>query len=177
MFTIDHFFIVAISLIFYSCLNVACSLLIKAPEYLSYKDSRDYIGQHISFVHSSIACFLSFVVYINDRGIDYESDFSYKYILVLGHSLGYFTYDMIYAEIFGVHDFAMRFHHICVMFGGYFLYYQDKGGSIGTLCVALTELSNPCMQMRLLLKNKKKDDSIQYKIAEKVFILTFVFNR
>lgn len=177
MLTVDHFITTAISLIFYSCLNVACTLKIKSPEHLSATEARDHIGQHISFVHSSLSCFLSLVVYIQDAGIDYESDFSYKYIFVMGHSMGYFTYDLIYAEIFGVHDLAMRFHHACVMVGGYALFFQDKGGSIGILCIALTELSNPCMQVRFILKARKEDNSRLCKISEVLFAALFVFNR
>jgi hypothetical protein len=177
MLSFDHFITAGISLLFYSCLNVSLSLTIKIPSHLDYKQSRDFIGQHISFVHSMIACILSLGVYLLNSGIDYESDFSFKYILVLGHSMGYFTYDMIYAEIFGVHDLAMRFHHVCVLIGGYTLYCQDKGGAIGVLCVGLTELSNPSMQTRLILKSKKMQESNLYKIAESTFAFIFTFNR
>jgi hypothetical protein len=177
MLSADHYIVAGISFLFYSFLNIFISTRISIPPNLNFMRSRDFIGQHISFIHSFLACLMSMVVYIRDQGIDYESDFSYKYILVLGHSMGYFTYDMIYAEIFGVHDLAMRFHHICVLIGGYTLYCQDKGGAIGVLCVGLTELSNPCMQIRLILKSRNEQDSTLYKIAELIFAVSFCFNR
>jgi hypothetical protein len=177
MLSTDHYIVAGISLLFYSFINIILSTKIKIPPHLNFKESRDFIGQHISFIHSCLACMMSLAVYIRDLGIDYESDFSYKYILVLGHSMGYFTYDMIYAEIFGFHDLAMRFHHVCVLIGGYTLYCQDKGGAIGVLCVGLTELSNPCMQIRLILKSKHETDTTLYKIAELIFAFSFSFNR
>jgi hypothetical protein len=177
IFSADHFITAAISTIFYSCLNIAFSLKISIPDHLSYKESRDYVGQHISLIHSLISCLLSFTVFVLDMGIDYESDFGYKYIFVMGHSMGYFTYDMIYAEIFGVHDTAMRFHHVCVLIGGYLLYFQEKGGSIGVLCIALTEMSNPPMQLRLVLKAKKQDHTWLYTVCELSFAALFSFNR
>ena len=177
MLTIDHYIVAGLSILFYTCINIALSMRISVPPHLNFKESRDYIGKHISFIHSFIACIMSLCVYVQDFGIDYESDFSYKYILVLGHSMGYFTYDMIYAEVFGVHDLAMRFHHICVLIGGYTLYCQDKGGAIGVLCIGLTELSNPSMQIRLILKSRKEQDRTLYKIAETTFAVSFSFNR
>jgi TLC domain len=172
----DHLIVVGTSLAFYSCLNVVFTLNITAPEHLSNKLARDYIGQHISLVHSVIACILSLRVYLQE-GIDYESDFTYPYIFVLGHSLGYFTYDMVYAEIFGVHDLPMRFHHVCVIIGGFSLYTQDKGGSIGALCLVITELSNPFMQLRLIMKTLKKDNTPLYTFIEVGFMFIFIFNR
>ena len=177
MLTIDHVITVTLSLIFYSILIIIYTSVIKRPQDMESKEYRDYIGQHISLTHSVIACILSLIVYIQDNGIDYESTFNYRYLVVFGHSMGYFAYDMIYAEIFGVHDLAMRFHHVCVLIGGTMFYTADNGGSVGILCIALTELSNPCMQVRLILKARKQEENLLYKISEIIFASVFIFNR
>jgi len=39
---------------------------------------------------------------------------------------------MIYAEIFGLHDWSMRAHHILVTIGGVNLMYSEFGGSPAT---------------------------------------------
>lgn len=36
---------------------------------------------------------------------------------------------MFYAEIFKLHDWAMRTHHISVLIGGFIMYMAENGGS------------------------------------------------
>jgi hypothetical protein len=42
---------------------------------------------------------------------------------LVGHSLGYFIYDTIYAEYYGVHDMAMRLHHAGAIVGTTAVYF------------------------------------------------------
>ena len=177
MITVDHFIVVFVSCLFYSCCNALCSIKVKVPESLKGKEARDYIGQHISLIHSAIASVLSIIIYIKDNGVQYEDQFEYRHVLLLGHSLGYMVYDSIYAELYGVHDLAMRFHHFCTVLGGSTLFIQDKGGSIACLCILITETSNPCMMMRHILKSQQKDHTLLFKTFELVFAGIFIFNR
>ena len=177
MFMALRIYVVAISAAAYSGLNLLCALKMEKPEHLSPKEVRDYIGQHISLVHSVLACIFSMIIYVGDNGVDYASEFNMNHILVMGHSLGYFTYDMAYAEIFGIHDLPMRFHHICVMLGGFLLYVQDNGGSLAITSILLTEISNPFMEVRLICKSKRAENTLIYTIAELAFVCIFVFSR
>ena len=94
------------------------------------KEYRDFYGQHVSLLHSVIAVIFSVWLYLQDGGVLYESPMSQDYLNVLGHSLGYFTYDMIYAELYGVHDWPMRMHHFSAIVAGFIFYLDPKGGSI-----------------------------------------------
>lgn len=89
---------------------------------------------------------------------------------------------MIYAEVYGIHDNAMRFHHISTISGGTALYLANKGGStavskLNIVCVIVTELSNPFMQIRLILKARKENNTWLYKKIEEAFGMVFIFNR
>jgi hypothetical protein len=105
------------------------------PAELSDKKKWDYMGQHISLIHATSAVLMGFFVYCLEGGVHYSESTNFYHVLVLSvrttqHSLGYFFYDMIFAEIFRLHDWAMRIHHCCVLVGGTILYMAGSGGSI-----------------------------------------------
>jgi hypothetical protein len=70
----------------------------------------------------------------------------------MGHSIGYFLYDLFYGELTQVHDNAMRGHHLGVLIGGLVLYADDVGGSAVTMCLVITETVNPCILSRHILR-------------------------
>lgn len=169
----DYLTPVIISIIFYAFVNVFIQNIISPPAKSSDKEKRDHIGQHISLIHSCISVTWALIVYVNDNGIDYTSPTTNAHVLVLGHSMGYFTYDIIYAEIFGLHDTAMRFHHLFVMLGGFPLYFSSNGGNLGATCLIMTELSNPPMQIRMIMKSKGITDTSFFKLMELIFAFIF----
>jgi hypothetical protein len=130
----ERLLIAGISFSIYTSIGYTMQRLVTPPSHLDRKTAMDYIGQHVSLVHCVLAIIFAITVYFIEGGIHYEADTNIYHLLVLGvlfiqHSLGYFYYDMIYAEIFGLHDNAMRFHHICTMGGGTALYLSSAGGS------------------------------------------------
>jgi hypothetical protein len=99
------------------------------------RELHDFYGQHVSFIHSTVGVAAALVVYFYEGGADYDALTLPRHTLVLGvwpkqHSLGYFCYDLIYAEIYQVHDNAMRLHHVCVCFGGAIMFFSPVGGSV-----------------------------------------------
>jgi hypothetical protein len=122
---------------FYTILGVSNHFLTKAPSTLPLKKQRDYQGQHISLIHSVLSIIICLYVYLKEGGIDYLASTNQWHLLVIGviftqHSLGYFFYDMVYAEVFSLHDWAMKTHHICVLLGGTVMYMAETGGSPAT---------------------------------------------
>lgn len=161
----------------YSLLNLIIRSRLKIPTHLERKEQFDYLGQHISLIHSVQAIIMCVFSYTYTQGIDYYGDTDYLQVLTLAFSLGYFAYDGIYAEIYGVHDWPMRIHHIFVLTGGFALLLQSKGGAIGPVCLFLTELSNPFLQARMIMKGRKIESSKIYQANELVFAFVFIFNR
>jgi hypothetical protein len=120
----------------YWIISAAIRYLVKAPPAdVDDKQLHDFYGQHVSFFHSIVAVTAASAVYFYEGGADYESLTHPRHILVMGvrakqHSLGYFCYDLIYAEIYQVHDTAMRLHHVCVCLGGAIMFFSPVGGSV-----------------------------------------------
>ena len=174
-----HNFLIPIGVgaIIYSLLNLIVKSQISIPSHLSVKEKFDYIGQHISLIHSVEAIIMCIVSYIYSNGIDYIGDTDYLQVVTLAVSLGYFVYDFIYAEIYGLHDWPLRFHHIFVVIGGLTLLSQSEGGAIGPVCLFLTELSNPFLEMRHIMKGKKMEKTEAYRINQLLFAIVFILNR
>lgn len=122
---------------FYCCVSIAIRFIVKAPKGLEVgKKYHNFFGQHVSLLHSSVACCLALGVYLYEAGVHYNSESNYRHDFVMAvsvtqHSMGYFFYDMIYAEIYGVHDTAMRLHHLMVLVGGSIVSFRTVGGSVG----------------------------------------------
>lgn len=163
--------------VFYSIINLSCRFTFEAPMHMDRKQRHDYYGQWVSLIHSIQAISLCIVSYIYSNGIDYTAKTDYLQVWTLGFSLGYFVYDFFYAEIYKLHDWPMRIHHLFVIAGGICLLTQDEAGALGPLCLFLTELSNPFMELRLILKGHKKQETDLYKIIENAFAVVFILNR
>lgn len=91
--------------------------------------------------------------------------------------MGYFIYDMCFAEWFGIHDMAMRLHHAGSIIGSCFFYYETVGASITVICIAVEEISNPFILTRDILRLKGIESGLLYSLMEYSFAITFIFFR
>ena len=73
----DVFLPMASGTIFYSVLNLVVYSKLSIPETLSIKDRKDFVGHHISLVHSVEAITLCIISYIYSNGIDYYGETDY----------------------------------------------------------------------------------------------------
>ena len=161
----------------YAMMSLAASLMVASPKHLTATEQKNYCGFHISLIHSVIACALASYVLWAEGGLRYDGGFTQTHIWVLGLTLGYFIYDIMYAEWFRLHDNLMRFHHVFVLIGGGMLYFSESGGCLTLYVILLTESSNPAMQTRLILKARKEEDTQLYRVTQLVFAFQFIFNR
>ncbi|CAG9315343.1 unnamed protein product [Blepharisma stoltei] len=173
----DRYIPVAAGAVFYSCLSAVLSFLIKPPEYLPQKEKRDFIGQHVSIVHSLNAILFSFAIYFYDGGLHYNDVTTITQAIALGHTVGYMVYDMLYSEIFSLFDWPMRIHHLAVLIGGNILMAATYGGSPSLICIIITEMSNPFNLSRSILKARHMEETKIYKVVELAFALIFLVNR
>lgn len=89
---------------------------------------------------------------------------------------------MMFAEIFSLHDWAMRTHHLCVLLGGTVMYMAETGGSPATskkylVCILITEGSNPFMMLRKIMRSKGLEKTGLYRTIELIFASSFIFLR
>jgi hypothetical protein len=67
----------------YSLLSLTMSYIITPPASLSKKQKYDFLGQHVSFIHSVFAILISLYVYILEGGIFYEAPTNSYHIIVM----------------------------------------------------------------------------------------------
>ena len=71
-----------LSSLFYSGVCYLLTKMVSVPKHLEGKDRRDFIGQHVSFVHASLAVvFASFSLYL-DGGVNYDIPMGQRHISV-----------------------------------------------------------------------------------------------
>lgn len=96
--------------------------------------------------------------------------------------MGYFIFDSIYAEYYKLHDGAMRFHHVFALIALFTMYFSSIGGSasVGKQYIVglwLTEISNPCVLKRHILRAKGEEESFTYNLYESLFVFLFIAGR
>jgi hypothetical protein len=165
------------SFIFYSICNLVCYKAIKGPRYVPEKEYRDYFGLHVSIVHSVLAVIATFATYIYEGGIHYNEPTNLLHIWVVGHSVGYFIYDMIYGEYYQINDMAMRVHHIGALITTGLMTFAPIGGSACAFGIFFTEISNPCILKRNILRIKKLMHTSAYNFYETAFGIVFIIAR
>ena len=172
---------------FYAVLSVLNLIVNVPPPKLISRKRWDYLGQHISMFHAITAVIICLYVYRIEGGIHYNAPTNSYHIIIISviitqHTLGYFFYDMVYAELFKLHDWAMRTHHLCVLIGGTIMYMSEIGGSIAVsnyyaVSILITEGSNPFMMLRKILKARDLENTRLYSVNEKIFAASFIFFR
>ena len=161
----------------YAMISAVLSLTLTPPKHLDSRERKNYCGFYVSLLHSLTACGLVICVLWAEGGVRYNSDFNNTHAWVLGLSVGYFIYDIVYGEWFGLHDNMMRFHHVFALIGCGISYCSVTGGVLTLYAVLIAECSTPAMQMRFILSAHKQENITLYRIAQAVFALQFVFNR
>ena len=178
---VDRLTPVALSITFYSFLGWIMHQTIQTPKSLIHEYDRkeyyDYYGKHVSLIHSLLSLFLSLGNYFYGAGVHYNESFSQLQIYLFGHSIGYFLYDMVYAEVFQIHDWAMRAHHIGTLMGGIKIYFEPVGGSAALMCLVVTEATNPCILKRNILRTQGEENSSYFKFIESTFAIFFILTR
>lgn len=178
---VDRVTPIVLSIAFYSLLGFVMHQTIQTPKSLKQEYDKkkyyDYYGQHVSVIHSLLSLFISLGNYWYGGGVHYNEPSSQLQIYLFGHSIGYFLYDMVYAEVFQVHDWAMRAHHIATLLGGITLYCESLGLSAALMCLIITESTNPCILKRHILRTQGEEDSSYFKFIEATFAIFFILTR
>jgi hypothetical protein len=120
-------------------------------EHLPRLDWLDLRNRIVSFVHGTAVLFLSGYNTLFNHSQCGEKNSQFE-MFILQFSNGYFAYDLLAMAYLGILDRSMTIHHlICIggLSGGLFTGYSADI-LIGTLF--LTEISNPAMHVRVILR-------------------------
>lgn len=69
---------------FYTMISVILTHVLKTPKHLDTKEKRDFIGQHVSLVHSLLAIIITFYVYFTEGGIHYNDPTQLSHVIAFG---------------------------------------------------------------------------------------------
>jgi hypothetical protein len=119
-------------------------------------------------------------------GYRYDQPNHLYHMLLICHSMAYFTYDSIIEIYYGTDDLLTNLHHVIVVFSTCFFFFNKYGGFeyIGnrfihniTVLHLMAEISNPFLILRTLLKIVGMKDSKLYEINDIIFATVFLFVR
>ena len=95
-----------------------------------------------------------------------------KFILI--NSTGYFLYDFCAMAYFGILDLDMTIHHMMCVFGMYSALLAGDSAFSPISGLFVTEISNPIMHVRMVIKHLGKRYTKAYEIAELSYICKFL---
>lgn len=92
-------------------------------------------------------------------------------------SLGYFLYDTLAMAYYGLLDRAMCFHHSIVCLGIYLSLCFGASGSEILAGIFISEVSNPVMHFRLIIRSIGLRHTKAYEYSELLYIILYIYNR
>ena len=92
-------------------------------------------------------------------------------------SFGYFVYDMVFMAVLGLLDRAMIIHHGLVIFGFYVVLTTGLAGGEIMSCMFSTEISNPFMHGRIILKSNGLRHTKIYERMEYTYMALYTYGR
>ena len=74
-------------------------------------------------------------------------------------------------------DFAMTIHHPLAIYGLYIPLYENVSGNFAMMAIFISEISNPAMHLRHMLRIRGKKYTLAYEICEILFIFLYIYGR
>lgn len=95
----------------------------------------------------------------------------------MANSVGYFSYDLAAMAYFKLLDRGMLIHHTMCIVGMYVTLTDNVGASYAIAGLYVTEISNPIMHFRMMVKHLGKRNTKLYEVAELSYILLYIYGR
>ena len=163
-------------------------MLIPLPEYKIHKsldgkpikitrlEILDIQNRMVSFIHG-LTLFLLSAYDMFYTSLPYGSPNTELQKFTLTMSLGYFMYDTLAMGYYGLLDSPMMFHHGIVCLGIYLsLCFNASASEILAGCY-ISEVSNPVMHFRLIIRTIGLRHTKAYETAEYTYILLYIYFR
>ena len=143
---------------------------------LSSADELDARNRYVSLIHGIILVIFSAYHYYamfqscGDPNEDFESN-------LIFFSISYFIYDFIAMAYYGLLDGTMVFHHLIVIMIMGQPFYRNSGACMVVRGMFMTEISNPFMHIRCILKHYGLRYTLAYETCEVIFYCAYPFGR
>ena len=137
---------------------------------------KDLENRVVSFLHGLGALLLSgyHCMFVRTTCGELNSVFQRQAMIF---SVSYFAYDLLAMACEGILDTAMLIHHPLCMFGFGLPLYENISGNYAMMALFSSEISNPPMHMRHIMRLTGRRYTKAYEFSEISFILLYFFGR
>ena len=137
---------------------------------------KDLENRVVSFLHGFGALLMSGYHYMVIRTNCGELNSVYQRNVMI-FSVSYFTYDLLAMYFEGLLDAAMIIHHPLCIFGFTLPLYENISGNYAMMALFSSEISNPPMHVRQMMRLTGRRYTKTYEASEISFILLYLFGR
>jgi TLC domain len=161
-----------ISFVAWNILNIIVFQLKLPDDKLPRADYLDLRNRITSFVHGLLVLFLSgYNTYFAHSQCGESNTRLEEYIMAFSN--GYFAYDLVAMAYLGICDRSMLIHHIICISGLTSGLLTTNAADILVGALFLTEISNPAMHFRVILKHLGMRYTKAYETAELTYMCKF----
>lgn len=163
---------ILVSFVFWNVINLIVFALPLPDKNLKRADYLDMRNRITSFFHGSVTMVLSgyHMYFVHSECGQSNSGFE-EFILI--NSTGYFLYDFFAMAYLRILDFDMTIHHMMCVMGMYSCLLLGDTGFSPISGLFVTEISNPIMHVRMVIKHLGKRYTKAYELAELSYIRKF----
>lgn len=157
------------SFIGWNILNMIVMNLSLPDKHLKREDMLDMRNRIVSFFHGTISMILSGynTYFVHSQCGEHNSKFEEQLLMF---SVGYFTYDMVAMAYFRILDKSMFIHHNICIIGMLMGLVNGYSGDVLIAALFVSEVSNPAMHVRMVLKHLGLRYSKSYETAELIYM-------
>lgn len=137
---------------------------------------KDLENRVVSFLHGFGALLFTGYHYFLIRTTCGEINSVYQRNVMI-FSVSYFAYDLIAMAAEGILDGAMILHHPLCIFGFTLPLYENISGNYAMMALFSSEISNPPMHLRHIMRLTGRRYTKAYELSEITFILLYFFGR
>lgn len=97
--------------------------------------------------------------------------------MIIVNSFGYFSYDFVAMAALGLLEWGMSIHHLLCLSMGYIAIIEDVSLNYLVTVLFISEISNPCMHIRIIIKHLGMRYTKLYECLEISYILLYIYGR
>jgi hypothetical protein len=143
---------------------------------ISKKHELDLRNRVVSFVHGFLAMLAGGYHFLQGGAECGETNTELQR-MVMVFSLSYFIYDTFAMAAEGILDVSMMIHHPLCLAGLFIPLYENISGNFCMLAIFLSEISNPPMHLRQMLRLTGRRYTKSYEAVEIMFIMMYCYAR
>lgn len=168
----DHFVnakYFTLSFLIWNTMNLIVMNLNLPDKHMKREDMLDMRNRLTSLVHGTTSLFMAgySTYFIRSQCGEHNNKFE-EFLLIF--SAGYFAYDLLVMAYFRILDMTMTIHHSICITGMTIALITGNSGDVLIACLMHTEISNPAMHIRMVLKHLGKRYTKAYETSEVTYM-------